>query len=205
MRMSSFVRGGAAAVAAVAALSATAAEYPIGKHQIQGGMEIGAVYLQPITMEPEGMMRKASDSDFHLGSRHPRGQEQSDGFAEGDWMPYLQVRYELTKAGSNQTQKGDMMAMVANDGPHYGDNVKLQGPGKYHLKTGRSADANRPHGVRPSRRQRNRRGSVVQADHARIRLHVRGHRQEGRLLITADQRGLRESSRLAAPNAGRAA
>ena len=24
--------------------------------------------------------------------------------------------------------------MVANDGPHYGDNVKLGGPGKYHLK-----------------------------------------------------------------------
>ncbi|MGC2037226.1 iron transporter, partial [Paraburkholderia caledonica] len=61
MRISSFVRGGIATAAAVAALSATAAEYPIGKQQIQGGMEIGAVYLQPITMEPEGMMRKASD------------------------------------------------------------------------------------------------------------------------------------------------
>ncbi|MFM0015559.1 iron transporter [Paraburkholderia sediminicola] len=134
MRISSFVRGGAAAVAAVAALSATAAEYPIGKHQIQGGMEIGAVYLQPITMEPEGMMRKASDSDVHLEADIHAVKNNPTGFAEGDWMPYLQVRYELTKAGSNQPQKGDMMAMVANDGPHYGDNVKLQGPGKYHLK-----------------------------------------------------------------------
>jgi uncharacterized protein involved in high-affinity Fe2+ transport len=183
MRISSFVRGGAAAVAAVAALSATAAEYPIGKQQIQGGMEIGAVYLQPITMEPEGMMRKASDSDIHLEADIHAVKNNPTGFAEGDWMPYLQVRYELTKAGSNQTQKGDMMAMVANDGPHYGDNVKLQGPGKYGR---RSADANRPHGVRPSRRQGNRRGSVVQADHARIRLHVRRYRQEGRLLIAAD-------------------
>jgi uncharacterized protein involved in high-affinity Fe2+ transport len=134
MRLSSFVRGGAAAVAAVAALSATAAEYPIGKQQIQGGMEIGAVYLQPITMEPEGMMRKASDSDIHLEADIHAVKNNPTGFAEGDLMPYLQVRYELTKAGSNQTQKGDMMAMVANDGPHYGDNVKLQGPGKYHLK-----------------------------------------------------------------------
>ena len=25
------------------------------------------------------------------------------------------------------------MPMVANDGPHYGDNVKLQGPGKYKM------------------------------------------------------------------------
>ncbi|MEX3639211.1 iron transporter [Paraburkholderia sp. BR14320] len=134
MRISSFVRGGAAAVAAVAALSASAAEYPIGKQQIQGGMEIGVVYLQPITMEPEGMMRKASDSDIHLESDIHAVKNNPTGFAEGDWMPYLQVRYELTKAGSNQPLKGDLMAMVANDGPHYGDNVKLQGPGKYHLK-----------------------------------------------------------------------
>lgn len=27
-----------------------------------------------------------------------------------------------------------MMSMVASDGPHYGDNVKLSGPGKYKLK-----------------------------------------------------------------------
>jgi uncharacterized protein involved in high-affinity Fe2+ transport len=134
MRVSSFLRGGMAAVAALAAIAATAAEYPIGKQQIQGGMEIGAVYLQPITMEPEGMMRKASDSDVHLEADIHAVKNNPTGFAEGDWMPYLQVSYELTKAGSNQTQKGDMMAMVANDGPHYGDNVKLQGPGKYHLK-----------------------------------------------------------------------
>ena len=134
MRISSFVRGGIATAAAVAALSATAAEYPIGKQQIQGGMEIGAVYLQPITMEPEGMMRKASDSDIHLEADIHAVKHNPTGFAEGDWMPYLQVRYELTKAGSNQTQKGDLMAMVANDGPHYGDNVKLEGPGKYKLK-----------------------------------------------------------------------
>ena len=25
------------------------------------------------------------------------------------------------------------MPMVANDGPHYGDNVKMMGPGKYRL------------------------------------------------------------------------
>ncbi|MGF6770960.1 uncharacterized protein involved in high-affinity Fe2+ transport [Paraburkholderia sp. GAS199] len=145
MRISSFVRGSAAAVAAVAAFSATAAEYPIGKHQIQGGMEIGAVYLQPITMEPEGMMRKASDSDVHLEADIHAVKNNPTGFAEGDWMPYLQVHYELTKVGSNQTQKGDMMAMVANDGPHYGDNVKLQGPGKYHLKMTIEAPAQTGH------------------------------------------------------------
>jgi len=134
MRVSSILSGGVAALAAVAALSASAAEYPIGKQQIQGGMEIGAVYLQPITMDPEGMMRKASDSDIHLEADIHAVKKNPTGFAEGDWMPYLQVRYELTKQGSSYDQKGDLMAMVADDGPHYGDNVKLAGPGKYHLK-----------------------------------------------------------------------
>jgi uncharacterized protein involved in high-affinity Fe2+ transport len=122
----------AAMFAAFAA--ANAAEYPIGKPQIQGGMEISAVYLQPIKMEPEGMMRKAEESDVHLEADIRAMAKNPNGFAEGDWMPYLQIKYEVSKTGSNKVVKGDMMAMVASDGPHYGDNVKLDGPGKYTLK-----------------------------------------------------------------------
>ena len=44
------------------------------------------------------------------------------------------IKYELTRIGSNEVIKGDMMPMVASDGPHYGDNVKLAGPGKYRVK-----------------------------------------------------------------------
>ena len=134
MRVQLLLRSAVAVAAASAAFAATAAEYPISKQQIQSGMEIGVVYLQPITMEPEGMMRKASDSDIHLETDIHAVKNNPTGFAEGDWMPYLQVHYELTKPGSSYSQKGDLMAMVANDGPHYGDNVKLAGPGKYHLK-----------------------------------------------------------------------
>ncbi|CAN7285349.1 iron transporter [Trinickia sp. LjRoot230] len=134
MQRSSWIRGGLVMVAAMAAVGASAAEYPIGKQKIAGGMEIGAVYLQPITMDPEGMMRKASDSDVHLEADIHAVKNNPTGFAEGDWMPYLQVTYELTKAGSSYAAKGDLMPMVADDGPHYGDNVKLAGPGKYHLK-----------------------------------------------------------------------
>ena len=134
MHCFSWIRGSVVAAVAVGAMAASAAEYPIGKHQIAGGMEIGAVYLQPITMDPEGMMRKASDSDIHLEADIHAVKANPTGFAEGDWMPYLQVAYELTKPGSGYSAKGDLMAMVASDGPHYGDNVKLAGPGKYHLK-----------------------------------------------------------------------
>jgi hypothetical protein len=41
------------------ALGAHALEYPIGTPQQRNGMEIAAVYLQPVVMEPDGMMRKA--------------------------------------------------------------------------------------------------------------------------------------------------
>ncbi len=117
-----------------AAYSAQAVEYPIGKPHIRNGMEIAAVYLQPVTMEPQGMMRKPEDSDIHLEADIQAAQKNPNGFAEGDWIPYLQIRFELTKVGTKPTIKGKLMPMVANDGPHYGDNVKLFGPGKYRLK-----------------------------------------------------------------------
>ena len=118
---------------AFAATGAYAKEIPIGKPKIEAGMNIAAVYLQPIEMEPEGMMRPAKDSDVHMEADIKAAKGNTNGFAEGDWIPYLVVKYELTREGG-ETQKGDFMPMVANDGPHYGDNVKLSGPGKYKLK-----------------------------------------------------------------------
>ena len=123
-----------AALLAGTASLALAAEYPIGKPQIKNGMEVAAVYLQPVKMEPDGMMRKAEESDIHLEADIHAAKNNPNGFAEGDWMPYLVIKYELSKAGSTQTIKGDFMPMVASDGPHYGDNIKLMGPGKYKLK-----------------------------------------------------------------------
>lgn len=113
---------------------ALALEVPIGKPQHQAGMEVAAVYLQPVAMEPDGMMRRAADSDIHLEADIHAQSDNANGFADGVWMPYLGIVYEITKQGATQKLTGDLMPMVANDGPHYGDNIKLQGPGKYHLK-----------------------------------------------------------------------
>lgn len=111
-----------------------AAETPIGKHQIVSGMEIGAVYLQPVKMEPEGMMKRVEESDIHLEADIHATKKNNNGFAEGDWVPNLVIQFEVTKVGSAFKVAGDLMPMVASDGPHYGDNVKLDGPGKYKLK-----------------------------------------------------------------------
>lgn len=127
-----------AAIGLVMALSqitaAQAVEYPIGTPQSKAGMEIAAVYLQPVAMEPEGLMRKAEESDIHLEADIHALASNPNGFEEGAWMPYLVIRYEVTKQGDADKISGDFMPMVANDGPHYGDNVKLKGSGKYKVK-----------------------------------------------------------------------
>ena len=123
-----------AVFAALVACPAAALEYPIGAPKNVAGMEVAAVYLQPIEMEPEGHMRKAADSDVHMEADIHALANNPNGYAEGAWVPFLQIRYELTKLPAGEKITGDFMPMVASDGPHYGDNVKLAGPGKYRLK-----------------------------------------------------------------------
>lgn len=111
---------------------AFAKEVPLGPEQEKEGMTMGAVYLQPIEMEPAGMMTPAKDSDVHLEIDIKAAKNNGNGFAQGDWIPFLKVNYELTKIGG-ETKKGSLMPMVASDGPHYGDNAKMFGPGKYKM------------------------------------------------------------------------
>ncbi|MGV8843426.1 MAG: iron transporter [Pseudomonas sp.] len=118
---------------ALLASPAQAQEYPIGTPQQCGGMEVGAVYLQPIEMDPPGMMRAVAESDVHLEADISALENNSNGFQEGSFVPYLNIAFVLRKDGSDEVLKSDFHAMVANDGPHYGDNLKLFGPGKYRL------------------------------------------------------------------------
>ncbi len=113
--------------------AASAKEVPLGPEQDKDGMTMGAVYLQPIEMEPEGLMTPAKDSDVHLEIDVKAAKDNKNGFAQGDWIPFLKVNYVLTKIDGGQTKKGSLMPMVANDGPHYGDNSKMFGPGKYKM------------------------------------------------------------------------
>jgi uncharacterized protein involved in high-affinity Fe2+ transport len=120
---------------AVGCISGSAAgiEYPVGAPQQRDGMEIVAVYLQPVTMEPEGMMKPPAQSDIHLEADIHALADNPNGFGEGAWIPYLKVEYTLVKRGAPGKIAGVLMPMVASDGPHYGENVKLTGPGKYRL------------------------------------------------------------------------
>ncbi len=109
-----------------------AAEVKIGIDIRKNGMEIGAVYLQPVIMAPmlPGMQEPAN---VHLEADIHAIKDNKNGFGPGDWIPYLGITYRLTKEGSPWITSGAFMPMVALDGPHYGANVKLDGPGKYKI------------------------------------------------------------------------
>lgn len=117
---------------ALISFNATAAETPIGQALGKNGMEIGAVYLQSVVMEP--MMPGGDDpSDIHLEADIHALKGNANGFGVGEWMPFLQVSFHLSKEGVSWQKTGTLIPMVASDGPHYGANVKMNGPGKYHL------------------------------------------------------------------------
>lgn len=108
-------------------------EYPIGEAVATNGMEIAAVYLQPVIMEPmlPGM---ETPSDIHLEADIHAAADNKNGFGEGDWIPYLEIAYQIEKVDSEWRSIGTFMPMIASDGPHYGSNVKLDGAGKYRLR-----------------------------------------------------------------------
>ncbi|AQW80430.1 iron transporter [Campylobacter pinnipediorum] len=112
-----------------------AGEFPIGEPVEINGMEIAAVYLQPVDMEPKGMDLAPSQADIHLEADIHAIKGNKNGFGEGEWMPYLKIAYELKNLDNGKMKKGTFMPMVASDGPHYGANLKMDaGIGNYELK-----------------------------------------------------------------------
>jgi len=110
----------------------SAADFPIGDPVVKNGMAITAVYIQPTKMAPmlPGMIQP---SDIHLEADIHAVKGNPNGFGKGDWVPYLQITYRINKVGSDWSTLGSLMPMVASDGPHYAENIKLNGPGKYQL------------------------------------------------------------------------
>ena len=78
----------ATAMAAFAS-SSFAVEYPIGQPQYRHGMEIAAVYLQPVVMEPDGMMLPAEQADIHLEMDIHATDDNPNGFEAEAWLAYL--------------------------------------------------------------------------------------------------------------------
>jgi periplasmic iron binding protein len=123
-----------AALALLAFGSAQAAqEFYVGEPVVQSGMQIVPNYLTGIEMDrhPDGM---AMGKDaVHIEADVHATKNETHGFAEDAWIPYLTIRYTLTKPGTNFKATGRLWPMTAKDGPHYANNVMMAGPGTYKL------------------------------------------------------------------------
>ena len=132
----------ALAVCAVAASlftlggSASAAgftEYPIGDEieNEANHFKVALVYFQPIEMLPAGMMLSPDKADMHIETDIHATEGNECGFGVGEWIPNLTVHYKFTKRETGESIEGVFMPMSADDGPHYGANVKMLGAGTY--------------------------------------------------------------------------
>lgn len=121
------------AIILASSTAANSADVQIGEEAHKNGMNIAAVYIQPVMMEPDhGASYK--EANIHLEADIHATENNPNGFEKDSWIPYLTVGYQIQQVGTSWSTKGSLMPMVASDGPHYGDNVKLNGPGKYELK-----------------------------------------------------------------------
>lgn len=143
MRIVSFHTASTAILLALTTLAAQAGEQVIGEKVARNGMLLGAVYLQAVKMEPPSSVSHAhaagehvhdAEYDIHLEADVHADKNNPHGFAENAWIPYLKVGYRLEKIGADWVSDGTLLPMTASDGPHYGENIKLNGPGKYRLR-----------------------------------------------------------------------
>lgn len=124
------IRLACAALLAVAP-SAHAREYFVGGPVHQHDMEIVANYLVGVEMAPMSAGVAMGPDVIHLEADVHATADNVYGYPDGGWVPYLTINYEIDKLGSDWHADGVLHPMEAKDGPHYADNVKMDGPGKY--------------------------------------------------------------------------
>jgi periplasmic iron binding protein len=134
MRVRSIVSAFALAggLALVPALG-NAAEFYIGEPVEQDNMQIVPNYLVGIEMEHMPPGGEMGADTIHLEADVHATKNEKHGFPEDAWIPYLTIRYTLTKDGTKFKKSGKLAPMTAGDGPHYANNVQMAGPGTYQL------------------------------------------------------------------------
>lgn len=127
-------------------------EFPIGDPIEKNFLKIAAVYFPAVPMDhpPMNGMNHGSvtetevakekfvkpgtelihmEADIHALKNNP------SGFGNGEWIPYLEISYEIIDQTTHKSVlSGNLMPMIAKDGPHYGTTLRMLGKGKYKLK-----------------------------------------------------------------------
>lgn len=114
-------------------------EINIGEEKIVGPFQVAAVYFQGVDMIPEGRQPSAAESDMHLEAdihlTKEAGKKYGFGNGKDIWPAYLTVNYKVLSEDGKEVTAGSMMPMNADDGAHYGVNIKKNTVkvGKYKL------------------------------------------------------------------------
>ncbi len=123
----------AGCAAALLTSNASAREYFVGGPVHQHDMEIVANYLVGIEMAPMPPGMPTGADVVHLEADVHATADSIYGYPDGAWVGYLTIGYAIEKQGTDWKATGTLRPMVAKDGPHYADNVKMDGPGTYRL------------------------------------------------------------------------
>jgi uncharacterized protein involved in high-affinity Fe2+ transport len=110
---------------------AEAREYFVGGPVHAHDMEIVANYLVGVEMAPMSAGMAMGADVIHLEADVHATADNVYGLPDGAWVGYLTIGYSIEKTGSGWKANGTLKPMVAKDGPHYADNVKMAGPGTY--------------------------------------------------------------------------
>jgi uncharacterized protein involved in high-affinity Fe2+ transport len=106
-------------------------EYPIGETIERDHMRIAAVWLPSVQVE--GQVVTSGTDVIHVEADVRALADNPNGLAKGEFVPYLQIAYEITPAAGGTPLKGSLMPMVARDGLHYGATLRMPGRGSYRL------------------------------------------------------------------------
>jgi hypothetical protein len=111
-----------------------AAEVAIGRPKERLGIRIAAVYTEPVSMDEYWGGEPPELADIHLEADVQAVKGNRYGFRADEWIPYLSITYALELLGAEgKKATGQLWQMMATDGPHYGVNIKMFGPGHYRL------------------------------------------------------------------------
>ena len=80
-------------------------EFYIGEPVVKDGMQIVPNYLTGVEMDRMPQGAGMGKDSVHLEADVHATKDETHGFAEDSWIPYLDIHYELTKDGDKVFKK----------------------------------------------------------------------------------------------------
>ena len=112
---------------------ASAAEFYIGEPVVKEGIELVPNYLEGIEMNRHPPGAAMDPKAIHVEIDVHAAKDEKHGFAEDAWIPYLTITTTVEKVGAQYKETKRLAPMTAGDGPHYANNFKMDGEGKYKI------------------------------------------------------------------------